>query len=219
MEKVSFKTEDDVTIVGNFYPCNSPDAIILLHMMPATKESWEEFTSVAQEYWNLLAIDLRGHGESIKVNGEMLEYQHFSDGVHQKSIRDIKAADKFLDDKELKTFALVGASIGANLALWYQTENSEIQKSVLLSPGFNYRGIEAEPLIGKLSENQGIYLVGGREDTRKGGHSAGETAQKLYKISNQDKKEYEILNTSMHGTDMFSYDPNLVGRIVKWLRY
>jgi alpha-beta hydrolase superfamily lysophospholipase len=68
MEKVNFKTKDGVTIVGNYFKPRKEHApaFLLLHMMPATKESWNDFASHLQkEGFEVLAIDLRGHGESI----------------------------------------------------------------------------------------------------------------------------------------------------------
>ena len=45
-------------------------------MMPATKESWNEFSQKLREKgWHVLAIDFRGHGESTK---EGLNFENFS---------------------------------------------------------------------------------------------------------------------------------------------
>jgi dipeptidyl aminopeptidase/acylaminoacyl peptidase len=48
MEKIRFKTIDGVTITGNYFKPLKKQApvFLLLHMMPATKESWNEFASI-----------------------------------------------------------------------------------------------------------------------------------------------------------------------------
>lgn len=151
MAKVNFQTADGVTIVGDFYPAAddaSKEALLLLHMMPATKESWQKFAQKAsQAGWNVLAIDLRGHGESTKQNGRLLDYRRFDDTEHQTSLEDIEAASH------------CRRSIGANLAFWYQNENREIIKTVLLSAGFDYRGIETKPLTEKLSNPKEVQTL------------------------------------------------------------
>ena len=139
MEKVTLKTEDGLDIVGLYYLGPSSKGTLLLHMMPATKESWEEFAVKLQaEGYQVLAIDLRGHGES---SGGPEGFRNFSDVDHQKSMFDIDAGIEFLEKKGAarNNLVLIGASIGANLALWSLTENKEIKMPVLLSPGLDYR--------------------------------------------------------------------------------
>lgn len=235
MEKVSFTTEDGVKIVGDFYPADSQRAVLLLHMMPATKESWAGFAKkLVGAGWNALAIDLRGHGKSVlmlanmgtegvNVSGkrdeqawERLDYEDFTDAEHQGSFRDIEAARDWLKEQGFTMEAIVGASIGANLALWYQSVYTEILKTVLLSPGFNYRGIESRLLVQKLEDPQGLYLVGGSKDERSDGSTCGQVAQELYKLAPVQNKELEVLETDKHGTDLFQTDPALMDRIIDW---
>lgn len=216
MPKVNFKTQDGVSIAGNFYSAATPDtqkALLLLHMMPATKESWDEFSQKARTAgWNVLAIDLRGHGESVKQNGKFLNYRRFDDAEHQASMEDIEAAIEFLEGKNLEPQAIAGASIGANLALWRQSENPEIIKTVLLSAGFNYRGIEANPLAEKLSNPQGVYFLAGGQDG-----DCGAVAQTLFNLAPIQNKEVEVLETPAHGTDLLKFNPQLAEKIINWL--
>jgi alpha-beta hydrolase superfamily lysophospholipase len=66
VQKISFVTKDGVTIVANYYPNKSAKfAGILVHMRPKTKESFDNLAKFLQNQgYALLAIDLRGHGES-----------------------------------------------------------------------------------------------------------------------------------------------------------
>src|SRR3989338_9524623 len=117
-EYVSFITGDGVEIAGIYRPGDGEKFAILLHMMPATKESWEAFTSILSEMgYASLAIDARGHGEST-MNGT-LDYQTFSDKQHQAKIDDVEAALTFLKDHGAaeEEVIVMGASIGANLAI------------------------------------------------------------------------------------------------------
>ena len=66
----------------------------------------------------MLSIDLRGHGESISLNGRMISFQSFSLDDFNKMVLDVKAAKHFLvTQKHIgpNDIAVVGASIGANV--------------------------------------------------------------------------------------------------------
>jgi len=69
LERVEMKTTDGVNIIGDLYqPINSNgSAVILLHMMNKDKASWYEFgKKLVDKGYVVLAIDLRGHGESVQ---------------------------------------------------------------------------------------------------------------------------------------------------------
>ena len=234
-KKVRFKTADGIKIVGNFSPSQGGRAVLLLHMMPSTKESWEEFSQrLVGKGFSVLAIDLRGHGESIYRDGKdpslhsgtlsprelgdkVLSFESFGDTQHQESIRDIRAAEKFLSSRGKKLEAIVGASIGANLALWYQSEHFAIKKVILLSAGFNYRGIKTEPLASRLSPDQGLYTVGGSRDACDRRGDCGAIARRLIELVPSLDKKAEVLETGAHGTDLLALDPLLGERLVRWL--
>ena len=93
-ERVNLKTADGVNIAGDHHkgPTGGP-GVLLLHMMPATKERWGGFASKLNGAgFGALAIDLRGHGES---DGGPDGFRDFSDEDHQKSIMDARAAVDF----------------------------------------------------------------------------------------------------------------------------
>ena len=57
---------DNKKIAYDLYEVKNPKGwLILTHMMPATKESWQDFAGEAQKLgYESITIDLRGHGES-----------------------------------------------------------------------------------------------------------------------------------------------------------
>ena len=212
MKKISFKTDDNVVIVGNFWK-GSSNAVLLLHMMPATKESWTEFANLLNKNnFTVLAIDLRGHGESTRQNNEILNFRLFSDKQHQETIKDVYAAVDYLKNSGAKEVYIAGASIGANLALQYQAENQDIKKTIMMSAGLNYRGVLTEQFASKLNMEQSVFLIVGSRDD-----SADEMARQ---IANKIKgtKKVKIYESSSHGTDLFNDDKKLGNEMLDWLK-
>ena len=216
MESIYFQTEDDVRIVGNYWK-GDQRAVLLLHMMPATKESWEAFAEALHTQGStVLTIDLRGHGESTNQDGEILNYKEFTDAEHQDSIADVEAAVAYMQEYGAKNISIVGASIGANLALMYQAGHSEIQKTILLSPGTNYYGVRTEPSAEALQKNQEVYFIAGTLDQRKTGNAADMAKQIQSKVPG--RSEMKIYENSAHGTDLFAEDSTLMDTLIAWLK-
>ncbi len=214
--KVSFLTSDNVTIVGRYYPLKEFDeAILLLHMMPEKKESWDALAKKLQEN-NIvtLAIDLRGHGESIKKGDKTLDYKLFSDKEHQESQRDVEAALEWLQKEtnlDLTSIYIGGASIGANLSLQALAVHPEIAKGFLLSPGFNYRGIKTNVLVKKLSKDQEVFFATSKDD----GDNVSQT-QELYNATSA-QKQWKVYDNAGHGTTMLEKTNDLLPSIIQFL--
>lgn len=217
-EEIIITTKDNVRIYADYYKEQKPDSpgVVLLHMMPATKESWRDFgLKLQQAGFQALAIDFRGHGKSTVKNGEILDYKNFNDKEHQQKIHDVEEAIRFLTNKNNPASILffVGASIGANIALQYMSEHARIRGGVLLSPGLDYRGVRTEPLIKKIANDQSLFLAAGGDNDI----YSTETIEKLYEMATC-KKQLKIVKNGGHGTDLFIAEPELMDEIIKWLK-
>jgi pimeloyl-ACP methyl ester carboxylesterase len=215
LEKVTLKTSDGIAIIGDHYKVPTPSAgILLLHMMPSTKESYKDF---AQRLNNaeigVLAVDLRGHGESDKGPAG---YEKFSDDEHQKSIEDVKAGINFQKTEGHVPLFVGGASIGANLALQILAESDFVTKAILLSPGLNYKGIESLPLAEKIDPEKAVYIVAAKDDSRTLG-TAAEQGQQIFNVLNC-RKQTQIFETGSHGTNMLDAHPEFMDDLVNWLK-
>lgn len=216
-EKVSFQTTDGVTIVGDYYANTlASRTVLLLHMRPETRISWQPFAEeLVKNGFAALAIDLRGHGDSTKtVDSRMLDYKTMSESEEANSIQDVKAAAEWLkwthgvtEDK----LDIVGASIGANLALQYQAEFGTVRSTVLLSPGLVYRGVDTQPMIEKLQSNQRVYFIAAKDDAY-AALSVGALAQKT-----TAPHEIKMYDTGGHAMKLFEAHPELVEEIIQWM--
>lgn len=214
-ERISFQTTDGVSIVGDWSAAPSATkAVLLLHMMPATKVSWQPLSKALNGAgFSTLAIDLRGHGESTDQGGKKLDYNNFSDKDHQASRLDVDGAMNFLKSKgfDEKNISFVGASIGANLSLDALHRYSSTSRAVLLSPGLDYRGVKTEPLMRQLGAYQKVWTIAAEGD--KYSVDSSLALQQLQK----EIAAVTIFGGSDHGTTLFSSQKNLVPDIVKFL--
>lgn len=215
-EKITFTTSDGVKIIGDYVPGTNSKAVLLLHMMPATRIAWRPLVEkLTVAGFTSLAIDFRGHGESIQTtDGRKLDYRNFSDEEQQAKIKDIEAAVAWLAEKGIgeEKLALIGASIGANLSLQYLAEHEKVPTSVLLSPGLVYRGVETKPRAEALRSNQSVFYVAAKDDD----YSAL-TVGALHEATKVGKKLI-LYDYGDHGTNMFDAHPELIGEIVDWLQ-
>lgn len=222
MEKISLKTKDGVKIVADYRNVDISKYqqpigwLVLVHMMPAAKESFQRFAEEFQKIgYESIAIDLRGHGESDAGPDGFL---YFSDAEHQKSILDLEAGvDYLMKSRKAASdkIIFVGASIGANLSLQYIGEHSEFKAAVLLSAGLNYRGIKTEPLVKNLKAGQKAFFVSAEDD----GDNA-EQNKKLYALTPASiVKKIKIYEAGGHGTDILKNQPDLMNLIVDFINY
>ncbi len=216
MSSIDIITTDRVTIVGDWNaPSGATKTVLLIHMMPATRVSWMPLSQALNAAgFATLAIDLRGHGESVtlgQTHGDIqLNYKNFSDAEHQASRLDVDAAFSFLKQKRFdeSAIALVGASIGANLALDAMYRYNSTSRAVLLSPGLDYRGIKTESPMRQLGAHQKVWIVAAEGDDYSAKSSIA--LQQLQK----ETATVTIFGGADHGTTLFSSQPNLSPDIV-----
>jgi len=176
---------------------NDP-AVILLHMLNHTRITWDEYARMLQEEgFNVIAIDLRGHGQSSGT------FDSFDATGFNNMVNDVRAAKDVLTAKGADTtrLSLIGASIGANIALNYAGDDPDVNTVVLLSPGKNYRGVD----ITHYSYEGPIMWVASTED-----------AASIEAVDALSKPEHytAILANAGHGTQML---PRIRDQITSWI--
>lgn len=227
METISFLVDESDAgggtwkkIVGNYWHGTKKDAVILIHMMPATKESWNTFSAKLNEGgYHVLAIDLRGHGESTEyfVGGDVvkLDYKQFSDAQHGESIRDIEGAQKWLMGTSgvgPENIYIGGASIGANLAINHLWRNPKLSAAFLLSPGLDYKGITTKAPMVNLATSQKVFLIAADDDA----YSA-DSVRSLGDMAPSSNVTFSIYPSGGHGTAIFDEHTEVMDEIITWL--
>jgi acetyl esterase/lipase len=131
---------------------------------------------------------------------------------------DVKAAKQFLvTQKNINpnNIAIVGAGIGANVALNYAASDTSIKAVVLLSPGLNFKGVTTFDAIRQYKGP--IYIATAGKDP-----IADNDPQTLCNEINcaNNNRLHIYQDSNGHGTDMFSdslLQPPLDKLIVSWL--
>jgi pimeloyl-ACP methyl ester carboxylesterase len=98
--------------------------LVCLHGHTGQARIWDEFAEVMSNQYHVLAVDQRGHGLS----------GHAADGyARDRFVEDLAA---FVDALELKTFVLVGLSMGGWHSLLYTANNQErVERIVIVDIG------------------------------------------------------------------------------------
>lgn len=197
-ENITLKTSDDQVIKGIYYPNSmSKKGILLLHQLAKNKDSWKQWIPELGKTHNVLAIDLRGHGES---SGD---YKDFSDDDFNAIKKDVAASVEMLERKGIsrKSISFIGSSIGANTVQNYVSMYPH-DKAVLLSPGINYRGIKLS-----MTDTSSLVIVS-KEDSY-----SYDSVRELESVSPTSKFIY--LDNKGHGTNML--DQKLISEILTFI--
>jgi dipeptidyl aminopeptidase/acylaminoacyl peptidase len=205
-ERVEIEGIDGLKLVGTLYtPGDSPSpwpVVILLHMMWGDRGSWEDFSiQLTDADYAVFTVDMRGHGDT----GGELDWELAGNDLQQ--IWNYLGAKPDIDEDRM---AVLGASIGANLALVTGADNSNARTVVLLSPGLNYAGVETRDPLLTYGERP-ILIVASQEDTY-----AADSSGRLEEIALGETR-LVMYQGAGHGLHMFDREPGLADLIIDWL--
>lgn len=213
-------TPDSLIIKGELY---FPDSLIkpapivvLLHMMGHNISSWQILIpALIQKGYAVCAYDLRGHGQSVKRKNTMISFQDFLNTDFALYVNDLVSVLQVLskEKKRINTdlIAIVGASIGANVALVTAADARNVRTVLLLSPGLDYRGIKPLPSLIKYSDRP-IFLAASEGDSY--------SAQAVRKLAEEaaGPKLIKLYPGTAHGTDLFGAVKDFNQTLLAWLQ-
>src|SRR3989338_9813408 len=180
-------TEDKVKIYYSYEKIPTNKAVILIHMLDRSHTDWNAFSKrLHKTNFSTLAIDLRGHGKSD------LNWEEFSEKDFNNMLLEIKSAKEFLKKENYTEISIIGASIGANLALNYASNDQDINKLVLLSPSEDYRGIKTLSNLNNF--NNSLLIATGSKDIK------SYIGSKKINESFKGNRKLLMYNTENHGT-------------------
>ena len=221
-EFVTFKADDNWQIHAKYSnPQNDKPFFLLLH---AQKRSHLDFKNIfyhlQKHKYGYLALDLRGHGESIYIVEETTKtYKSFklsgADNQFNKMARDIEGAIKFLADKEIPKDRLIvmGSLLGANLAIKTAAIHQEIRGVITLSAVLNVNYVlSVNPL--KAYGKRPILFVTGTDNKRQ--YKEFQLLKDLAKTVSGEENITTVIEKNGAGSKLLTY--NAIRKILAWTK-
>jgi pyridoxine 5-phosphate synthase len=205
--RVSFPSAGGVTIAGELYESSARPApgVVLVHMLSRSHGDWGGLPDrIRDAGMTALAIDLRGHGQSSGSAQDL-----------KLMVQDVKAAALWLSSRPNvrgEQIAIVGASLGASLALLAAADLPQVRAIGLLSPSLDYRGLRTDTGLVKRLGARSIWLAASDQDPL-----ALRTLRDMA-AEPSGPREQHVSTAPAHGTVLLDKDSELGRMVVDWLR-
>ena len=197
--RVTFRAQDGTMLSGAYYePSRRPaPGIVMLHMLRRSHADWDAAASqLSDAGFAVVAFDFR-------AGDDLAAYQV-----------DVRAAKAFLRERPdviPGSIGIVGASIGANLAVIDAADDPGVLSIALLSPGIDYKGLRTEAAMKKFGARPAL-LAGSTKDPY-----AARSIRHLTAIG-PGPREVRLTDSIAHGTVLLSRDPDLIPALVDWFK-
>lgn len=211
-------TSDGVRIAGTLRRGGDPTApaVVLVHALGADRSEVAPLVEALSEPPGLttLAIDMRGHGESVHGPDDTnIAWQDFDQADWEAAANDVRAAVDFLvADPELdpRGIALVGSSIGSSAAIVAAAEDERIGAVVAISPGRAYRGVDAITPVDSYGDRVALLAI-----AAEGEPPAAETARNIARIARRGS--LQLYPGDAHGVALAESSPRMPQRVRSFL--
>jgi dienelactone hydrolase len=231
-EDVRFATADGLSIAATWYPpaAGTPlpaPVVVALPMYRHTRASYAPMVRpVTDRGMGLLALDLRGHGDSAMQGADDLSKRvdDRDKSLFNAMHLDVEAAIAWLA-KEKRTpkgrIALLGASVGCSVAIDTAVRvPGDVAAVACLTPGKDYLGVPTMEHVAKWPQGKPLLLISSAEEIDGG---AGPILAKLEGRGAELKRvaastpEEGADERSLHGTNMFGRVADVEDNLSDWL--
>jgi alpha-beta hydrolase superfamily lysophospholipase len=203
---VNLAASDGTPLVAMYYeaPVRPAPAVVLVHMLGRSKDEWASFADRLQQSGvNALAIDLRGHGRSGGTDADL--------GAMSADVQAALAWVGAQPSVRPGAIAIVGASLGANLAAIAAASAPIVRAVALISPSLDYRGVRLDGGTLRKIGDRPLWLAASTEDPY--------ALRSLKELAvDRPGGEQHLSAIRAHGTGLLSADQSLAGALVDWLR-
>lgn len=193
-----------VTAVLGVPPKGATQGVVFVHMAGRSKEDW---LPVAEKFYrsglSVLTVDLRGHGGN--VTSETPPALTGADWAAM--VEDVKAGVGELKKRGAQKVAIVGAEVGANLALVVASDDPSVVSVAMLSPGLDYKGIPTGEAMKRYGPRP-VLFVAGSDDSY-----SVRSANALESVAT-GQKSVTVLENAGKGTKMFNRAPTLESQLL-----
>lgn len=201
--EVRLKTDDGQTLFAREGGTGT-HGVLLIHDAGRTSNDWELIRAkLAARGYRVLSLDLRGHGESATIlDATEPDWASMND--------DLKAGAARLTRAGAKKITVIGAGLGANLALAYAASGAPVHSLILLSPGLNIKGHRPSQSIEAAAAHP-MLIAAGQGDTR-----SVNAMRYLYNQASGPKQTVTLPGRAS-GTTLIDEHPNFEDQVLNWL--
>lgn len=149
--KIEFTTKDKYILVGDLYlasPKTNKPLIVALHSFGVNAKVWNNLAQKLREKgYNVLTMDLRGHGRSVYNENLKLKSRYkFTNDDWQKLPLDVIESIKYVKENytyiNTNDIIMIGADLGASAGILAGEEmKKQPQKFIIISPMVNFKGL------------------------------------------------------------------------------
>lgn len=184
-------------------PAKSDKGVVFVHTAGRAKEDWQLVADKAFRKGLMVAVpDLRGHGANVSGTPPTLTPQDYA-----AMVGDVRAAVAHLRAQGATKISIVGAELGANLALNAAAEEPDVVSLVLLSPGLDYKGVITPDAIRRYGARP-VLLVASKDD------AYGARSAQALDAQAQGEHQLQLYDAAGKGTKMFNREPALEGIVL-----
>jgi len=204
-ETVEIAASDELALIGDYYLPENVDgeapAVLLLHMLGSERSAYDPLIPYLLDAgYVILNVDMRGHG----ATGGSRDWDLAIDDAQLWF--DWLREQETVDDARV---AVIGASIGSNVALIACGNDEACVTAVALSPGEDYRGVMPGDAV---ANGLNAFLIAAHGD-----RASAEAIQAFF----SDATGYvnaRLYPGSAHGTRLFNDSlDSVAGAIIDWL--
>jgi len=216
-EEVLFERPDGAVLRGTFHPGGGADrrpTVLLLHQAQSSRTEFDFLLGDLHALgFNTLAVDLRGHGESSKPEklGRAFFMKLFRDPGYAPP--DIQAILQWLashDRVDPESIAVMGGSVGANLAYVANGAGWHVETAVVLSGNAEAAAELAADVKNFAPKN--VLLLAAAND-----HGRDAYAKTMYEQAGEPKRIEILEGSSAHGVSLLRESAELKELVLQWL--
>lgn len=206
LERVTFAASDGLTLVASLRRGErGAPALILVHQLSSNRGEWTPIIEAMPSELTILAIDMRGHGESVDRNGQAVGWRAFATADWEHVVDDVGRAITYLQEQvSPQRIVLGGSSIGSSAVLLAAHTHANVAGVFALSPGRAYRGLDTITAAPELQDRALLFVAA------EGEAPAKDAAEELARLSGG---RAFIVGGNAHGVRMIGAAPNLPAQL------